>query len=641
MNTLLKKLIEIMENVYKENNRLLDRFNKNIPIKKSIDLCELLKTDMNNVIDFKEKIDFAFLEESIGSLLFKRLNFNLEFINVKSRFKTTQEQLNPLLDEIIEILKSRLNNHNDFDYNELNDYNNRLYEVISLIKENQSISKSDFKFIVDFIRNLKHYNENEKKEILLELGAYLLNSNDYSYEEVVLIEKNEISLPLDKLKQIFGDYGYEELLDIALDKHQKELNKLIDFGKINNIEQIFECFKKLNIDSNYLKERVGQLLEILLRSNSKNVNTIIEIIRDDIENDNVVLEGKVIGSLNEKINDLLVNYYMKTPTIFVESNQKLNYNHRDTLNKKTDLSSKDIFSGTMRNFIENRKTLFQIKGFKLKLDSFSNLQIPFPKLFNYNLSVLYKYGLTENHWKNALSCFRAPDIEAKFDLCIELGLYDYVKENPSFLFTMKPLTPYRVKYYNVNPDSLDNIQIIGKRHGLKLEVTNPHKVWDEKSKGPEGKDIPYTDDQMQMISAYQKKLGIINNPKIDLPFNVNIKESIFDIKLNSNEYKFRKAKLINQDLKKLFDDVFKVDDLTYQFNGIIISRQKVLRNLRAVLEPFLKTTADLPEVIFYELDRIILYCVTRNSILTEEEYIIIKNCINERENVLYDGMGVR
>ena len=637
----LSRLIEIMDSVYKENSHLLNKFNANIPIKKAIDLCELLKKDINNVVDFNEKMDFVFLEESIGSLLFKRLNFNLEFINVKSRFKTTQEQLNPLLDEIIAILKSRLSNQDDFDYNNLNDYNNRLYEVINLIKENQPISKFDFKFIVEFIRNLEHYNENEKKEMLLEVGTYLLNSNDYSYEEVVLIEKNEISLPLDKLKQIFEQYGYEELLDIALDKHKKELNRLIDFGKINNIEGILGCFKNLNIKSNYLKERVGQLLEILLRSNSKNVNTIIEIIRDDIENDKVDFEGKVKGSLNEKISDLLVNYYMKTPTIFVESNQKLDYNRGVGSNKKDDSSPKDIFSGTMRNYIENRKTLFEIEGFKLKLDSFSNLQIPSPKLFNYNLSVLYKYGLTEKHWKDALSCFRASDIEAKFDLCIELGLYDYVKENPSFLFTMKPLTPYRVKYHNVNAESLANIQIIGKRRGLKLEVSNPHKVWDKNANGPENSAIPYVDDQMQMISIYKKKLGIITSPKIDLPFNINIKESIFDIKLDSNEYRFRKAKLINQDLKKLFDDVFKVDELTYQFNGIIISRHKVLRNLRAILEPYLKTTADLPDVIFDELDKIILYCVTRNSILTENEYAIIKNCINDRTNTLHDGMGVR
>ena len=230
---------------------------------------------------------------------------------------------------------------------------------------------------------------------------------------------------------------------------------------------------------------------------------------------------------------------MKTPTIFVESNQIL---ASDKIGKKggfNGVDERDIFSGTMRNYIENRKTLFKIPGFKLKLDSFSTLQSPSPRLFNHNLETLYRYGLDVTVWKDALSVFGASSIEEKLDLCIELELYDYVRENPSFLATMRPLSLYRVKYYNVNKENNEFLDVNGKRRGLKLEVTQPHKVWGLEQNGPEETEVPYVDDQMKMISSYCKALRIKNGISLDLSFDENVKDDIFSIKIDKSEYSYR------------------------------------------------------------------------------------------------------
>lgn len=80
----------------------------------------------------------------------------------------------------------------------------------------------------------------------------------------------------------------------------------------------------------------------------------------------------------------------------------------------------------------------------------------------------------------------------------------------------------------------------------------------------------------------------------------------------------------NYFIKKL-DQQFKYDDLRYDFNGIIISRYKVLR--------------------YYELlirrsqgDRInsLMYAICKNSILTEEQFRQIEECVRG----LFQNRGV-
>ena len=65
------------------------------------------------------------------------------------------------------------------------------------------------------------------------------------------------------------------------------------------------------------------------------------------------------------------------------------------------------------------------------------------------------------------------------------------------------------------------------------------------------------------------------------------------------------------------------DGITYNFNGVIISRNKVLRYAeKLITSPNIELT-----------DSTLLYIITRNSMLDENELNIIKECTSKIDDI--------
>ena len=74
----------------------------------------------------------------------------------------------------------------------------------------------------------------------------------------------------------------------------------------------------------------------------------------------------------------------------------------------------------------------------------------------------------------------------------------------------------------------------------------------------------------------------------------------------------------NDSFIKRLEEMCKEDDYRYNFNGVIISRFKVLRYYETMIKKSIAGTVDS-----------IMYAVCKDSILTEEQYKTIKNCVDK------------
>ena len=434
--------------------------------------------------------------------------------------------------------------------------------------------------------NLLNKKINDSKEVI-ELVNYLCSSS------IKNVSKENVRLDNDTLVVEVSDIS-EESLQVILEEYGYDFNKfsndnklvLKTYGNIDNIRDILNIMKeegiKIDLD---IPDMVMKFTMVLVHSNKDIVRVIINNIKEDR-----------IGSEDLSVNEIF-NKYLCYPSLFIK--RKRIYERKEEISKN--ITNTGV-SGAFDNYIENREYLASLgvdieKAMMMAAKVFT---LPNEKI-RANVKNFDNYKIPSSVYLSTLSCMYASDPLAVIDQFIEVGFYEYVLENFSKVI-LKPDDPMFYRIIKAKQEGKIFYRFYNKGGVEKMCFTREITAYNGSGYG-----ITATN-KSRVLKEYF--------PPYPKEFDSLISNDVFDGNLL--------MAMDNYFIKKL-DQQFKYDDLRYDFNGIIISRYKVLR--------------------YYELlirrsqgDRInsLMYAICKNSILTEEQFRQIEECVRG----LFQNRGV-
>jgi hypothetical protein len=495
-------------------------------------------------------------------------NIMRELINQMSVIKKYIIDCNPTLkdinnklekiDEVIKKITALYNNKGYLNSNDITDIVNIFKESILPIEEQIAVVQEIS------LLSLTKINSNEKEE---------------QEEDILVIE--ETGIDREKIVDLFKEYGYD--FD---DFKEHDKNELLNYGRIENIREILDVLASNNL-SIYIKGTSRKLTQIFINSSGSIMTTIIENIKFDIEKNKSQFNIGISDGLSlEKV----FGEYLDTPSIFI--NGKRQYKRKETSSRGPGGENHGNASiiGAFDNYVRNRKLLLE-KGIDINLvitKCKTLLGTPSQKVKE-NFDCFEFYGIPESVYTRTLYSLTATDPLSAIDQFIELGCYRYILSNFS--------------YVNRRPDDLIFYRIV---------------------KASQLGDPIYSERRTQNIEFLGK---ISNDSKNSYGINRDNKQDIvsqyipgfnpiYDEIVNKDRNAGPIILAINNYFVKSIEE-YKVDDLRYDFNGVIISRFKVLRIYETLIKNRMAGTYSS-----------ILYAICKNSILTEEQYRNIVNCLD-------------
>ena len=243
------------------------------------------------------------------------------------------------------------------------------------------------------------------------------------------------------------------------------------------------------------------------------------------------------------------------------------------------------FTGAFETFTNNIK-LFINLGYDINnlYENYGGLFYADTKLLISNMEILTKYDIS---LKN-LSILESDDLENKINRFIELGLYNYIKENPQILLNKDKALFHRIYYAKKN-----NLPV--KNRFLSKDITslNGYNINEEN---------------------YQNVVLVYKEPRFQDSFYQNVRNSkphIIDDRIIKN-------------VIKILDDSFRNDDNTYVITDIIISRNKVIN----LFQSFLNLNTN--NINYFEG---LIFAITDNLFITKDEFdLIILNVLGKYVN---------
>ena len=506
-----------------------------------------------------------------------------------------------------------------------------LKKLLNAIEKTNIFNDEIFKLLFDYLIAKKNFTDEEKKKILLDIGFSFWKSNDTNEEEIQIIEENDISITEDVLIDLLKKFNYtDEFIKEFLSN--KKIDELKEYGNTQNIIDILIILRDLGIESGDLlglNNRIEQLINIMINSNKTLVSEIINIIELDLEKRGVPKNSQTVKS---RFIDFLGHQSL------FGIGKRTFVHHKKTGEKTRNPRRHDKqFSGTFNKFRENFYFLLE-QNVELGEDYLTCLEND-PEELKKNFWLLKSFGLENENISKCLSVLNVVDLENLINLVIELGVAYTFKNSLSNFLRLNRLVRHRIKYCK-----LHNISTAGRGdNGQLAKKIYENKPFNEEKGGPE---VDYgvptdeqvffdKDDSKKTVEGYQHLMDLIDSNAYDgIEENENVDCSIFDYQ--DFEYSYHKAYSLS--LLKKFDEKYKVDKFRYSFKGngkeVIIARNKVLKTLTKVLKLFLdekKKNDDFDYqyryFVFDNLSNILLHAIKKDSLLTKEEYEIIKNNI--------------
>jgi len=585
---IIKKILE--KEIIKLNNAI-------VQIKSTSSIDEYLKKiNEEDIWNLKQDELNKLITELNGKniLTEEEIRF-LEFIvKMPEELKTTQKDifgLDEMQKSIINSVRKKIENYKqEFNEEDIKEIGKVLYSYKVLLNK---FKQNDMNLIfeIDIISKLLKENNIsfiEQLQIMQEINA--INSNIFKKYNIVIEEKEEI-LSEEDLEETNLE---EEKLKILFEEFEIDWNKLKDENKDKN-QKIDEYYKKLLKHGKY-----DSMREKLMFLKSNDLTFVFDLPE--------ILTKVLLFSTVSKMQELLDNA------------AKYNIDYYDMIKSKPALlfptimdrkakfgtggESNPTTSGLLNNFL-NCVQFFEKKDYPVDI-----IFEECPSVFYNNEKTIKKvhdrlelYGIgfrnPDGSLKKGFSVLGTLDIQDKIDIGIETGCYEYYKDNISKLVDTS-LNLYRVKLARSKGLKDDEI--------FRTYTTNTKKYllrsafWDKTIQqfGTTPKDT------FELYNAYKEETELTQVLDDILANNEN--DKITDIVLNFN---------IIQELDKLYKKTD--DDKIYNFNGIIISRLKVLR--------YCETFISNPEITMSQ--EVLLFAVTRNSMLNESEYKIVKECVEK------------
>ena len=456
--------------------------------------------------------------------------------------------------------------------------------LISQIKNNRANIIADLEYIKNILDN-SDITDEEKTNIYMlinESNTRFYNSfstghdidsqDDYIDES----ELNENNLDEEKVKEIFEKYSikYEEI-------NQKLKLKLLKYGDYENIEQVLDTLKSNRFEN--LFDKYDILIRILVYSTSDDIIETIWIAKQ---------EG-------------IFRVLKSHPSILFPEAREVG----KTFGGGGHGGDKNI-TGARNKFRKNIEILKQI-GVPVKQaeEKCSTIFVTSTKTLINSINNLRLYGIKDfsdtEHVSLKVLC-GSGQID-RLDVAIECGLYDYSINNLSSILDNR-VNFYRVKYCEKLRNSGDT-----------QAPSTPFRILNDGTQKLElsthfnsiCKNSPYGNKKEDTFELYDAIEPVIQF------------KDVYAKVLELNEANQITQLSINHPIIKSFDSQYKIDNLRYSFNGVIISRYKVIRYFELLAsEPNIEVTDDL-----------LLYIITKDSMLDQRELDVISKCIGAEQNV--------
>lgn len=570
ISTLENKLHSIID-TYQENKIRLERIIKDLKEIKE-DYTKIKTFDIKR-LNGNEPINEPILASSpsISNLSFFSLALNQGWNLEESDIK----KLNFFVLEFIkkfekELVELETNYKNNQNSNEINNLKNLLIKL-----NNYNLEETDF----DLLKEILSDNTNLRESV--EIMKYVVHKtlkNALINDDSIL---QETGLDSASLKELLSKYDidFEELRPASKEE-------LLKYGSLTNISNILSLLKENNLFNKNIYDRYQlPITRILIYSNKELVESII----------------KSYQKANININSFLDEFY-KRPAKFIKRKRRWYGKNNKTGNKKGKISSEDEI-GSYEDFTSNMD-LFTRIGIDIN-EAYKKSSTLFEKphshiLIGYNNLSLY--GITPNYYANTLTVFNTHKQLETIDMFIELDAYNYVLNNMS-----------RVNY---TPTSL----IFHKLYRLKKQGIPVATLYRNK-KGSIVLPIQITDEKLSYDGL--NKDNMLTENGIFKPDSATFK--VYDEIINQNDNNFIQEG-ISGIIQKL-DDAYLVEsegileNKLYNIEGTIISRLKVLRYLTTLMFNGISENSDM-----------LLYAITKNSLLTKEEFDKIKTSVDKLLN---------
>lgn len=482
--------------------------------------------------------------------------------------------------------------------------------LLSKFNRNDILLIDEFDLIEDILRK-DEFTTLEKIEIYNEINKIngkiydLINQNNDEEENILSEDDLEVTnLQFDELNSFFIENEIKCYDDVIYERREvpKYLqllslyNKLSKYGRYDKMQSLIDFIKSKDLEfvfnnpeilTNTLLYSSVELLENMINVSEENGMDwrdallrcpvyFYPAIRTNKRND----RNSIPGETNSSITGGLSNY---------ENNVKF-------LNSKN-IKCSDVLSDCVTFFSFKTSTNKKIYEFLQK----------------YLIPLKDQYGRT----KKGFSALKYNGIFDNLDIGIECGCYEYYKDNITVLIDNK-INMYRIKLAEKkNHSASEFFDEVNMKNNLGVKKVLRRSALE---KGQFGENQYKTFDQYNAVTID----NYINSDTVEL----------YDKILKSNE-NINITDISERDyyIQKL-DNVYMKNDLIYDFDGVIISRLKVLR--------FYQTLISSPEIEpSYD---VLLYVITKLSMLDEEEMNIIvsslkslridENISNENRRIL-------
>lgn len=566
LNKLIDKEIEKFNNeiddIKKENKKLIEIYND---IENNINSLIYLKADtLKKIINKFEVDDTKELYNELKTIK-KILTLNKDYKSTLRLFKKNQEFFDYFLDNF-----RKTNERLKIEDPGIKKIEKKI-EQYKNFKE--KIKDKDFKISSKDLRLIDSLFENnieeENQALLLELMKY----EKSSYKRVLSksVRKKNLLLEDSDLEKIFDKYNYDFK---KIDSNYKKILK--EKANLNNIEEVFKALKEFDyplIENSYI------LVSLLLGSN---YNTIKEV------------------STFAKDNKLIPRSLLDISGALIKQND----------NTKMDDYSV-MLTGSSVDFMKNIATLknagisinYIFQGCK------SILTMP-NSLLEKNLDLFNKYGFSFDYKRRGIidpspCALMSNDFAGITDQFIEIhpdGL-KYLINNLSNLKTVS--NSYALMFYNIyecQKNSKGNINDV--------EDGPFRKVMEDDRENYQLKAI-ITRNNKEYKNTFYKNIKDNNKKEMTDTIEVNIKsrDRLDRIIKKSNDVSITNSIFNNAFIQSINKYIDYDNALIYNFDGVRISRLKVLRIYNALMKKGIKDSIDN-----------FMYAITYNSIISQENY---------------------
>lgn len=541
-----------------------------------------------------EEIDNSFPNISVKTIeeleMYKKVSKFSFFVLTEAQKLDISNIMKRLIEQIDKIKKSIIDSNvllKELD-DKIREVDDIIEKVTTLYSSNGYLKSSD---IITIANILKESNLSVEEQIVIVQELSLLsltriNSNEKEDEEEESYIVEETTLNRDELIEVFIKYGYK--FDDFKDRDQA---KLLKYGNLSTIAGIFEALKKEHVYID-IKEFSHKLTQIFINSNETIISTILENIKNDCEN--ARLESKdTYHTIHELSVGKIFSECLNAPSIFIKGKREYKKRAKGPTGgpEGGGGNNSEIVYGSYDNYVKNRELLIK-KGIDINeviMKCISLLSMPYQRIKE-NFDSFEFYQIPEEVYSNTLSSLKAADSLSAIDQFIELGCYDYILSNFS--------------YVNRRPDDLMFYRIV-KATQLGESIYSDRNTRDTQFLGK--------------ISNDKKNGYGINNDNKEEVVEQYIPEfnPIYDEVVNKDRNAGPVILTYRNYFITMLEDKYKMDDLRYDFNGVIISRFKVLRIYETLMN---NRTAGTYNAV--------LYAICKNSILTEEQYKNITDCLD-------------